>query len=66
MDWKLFKEQLPEKDRWIVYGNFRGIDAGVYRADDQMMQYRKKNWKDITHWDYCDPPPRVSEDMVWK
>lgn len=67
MEWKLFKEKEPEEGRWIVYGNHRGLDVMIYRKDNMIPKETKKiQWKDITHWDYCNLPPRISEEMIWK
>lgn len=66
MEWKLFKDELPDPGRWIVYGNHRQIETAVFHKEEPRIKYQKLSYKDVTHWDYCDPPPRVDEEMVWK
>lgn len=66
MDWKAFADELPEKDRLILYGNHRHLDVMLYFPEHRHMQQDAKlAYKNITHWCYIDPPLVVPWESKW-
>jgi hypothetical protein len=67
MEWKAFKDELPEIGKLILYGNHRMVDTMLYNPDHpRMREDAKLAYKNITHWCYIDPTPVVQEESKWK
>jgi hypothetical protein len=64
-DWKLFKEELPEKGRYILYGNHRWVEPLIYHPEHEHITTGKLVYKDITHWCYLETPPPVEFESKW-
>jgi hypothetical protein len=65
MEWKAFKDELPEIGKLIVYGNHRFIETALYNPDHPRIKNGKMNYKNVTHWCYIDPPPVVEWESEW-
>jgi len=66
MDWKEFKQELPEEGRLILYGNHRWVEPLIYHPQHQRIKIGKLQYKDITHWCYIYPPPVVEWESKWE
>jgi hypothetical protein len=67
MEWKAFKDEVPELDKLILYGNHRFVDTMRYQpTHPHLKEDAKLAYKNITHWCYIDSPPVVEEEPVWK
>lgn len=66
MEWKAFKDELPEVGSLIAYGNHRFIETGLYYPDDDVIVCRRLNYKNVTHWCYIDLPPVIEWESEWK
>lgn len=65
MEWKEFKNELPEVDRLILYGNNRWVEPTIYYQNHPKILQGKMHYKDITHWCYIDPPPSIEFESKW-
>jgi hypothetical protein len=65
MKWIAFKDELPEEDRLILYGNHRFVEVLIYSPNHERIKLGKLAYKDITHWCYIDPPPVVEWESKW-
>lgn len=62
MEWKAFKEELPEEGRLILYGNHRFVETALYNPDHPKIKQGKMSFLNITHWCYISSPPELSLD----
>lgn len=66
MQWKAFKDELPEEGQMILYGNHRIVEFAIYTPINFNLNIRKMAYKPITHWCYIDHPPIVEQESEWK
>jgi hypothetical protein len=66
MQWKQFKDELPEEGRMILFGNYRIVESSQYQLINFNLKIRKMAYKPITHWIYIELPPFISEEFPWK
>lgn len=57
--WKAFKEELPEIGDWILYGNSHWLDCAPYHPRHPGIDEGRVMYKDVTHWCYVEPIPKV-------
>ena len=65
IEWNLFSESLPQEGQLILYGNHRMVDVLIYHPDHVRIKKGKLEYKDITHWCYLNPPPRIEDESKW-
>jgi hypothetical protein len=65
MQWKAFKDELPEENRLILFGNHRFVEVCLYDGKHYKIQQSKLNYKNVTHWCYIESPPVVAWESEW-
>ena len=65
MQWIAFKDQIPELNRLILFGNHRMIELERYHPDHPRIKKGIIAYKDITHWCYVEPPPPAKFASLW-
>jgi hypothetical protein len=62
MQWKAFKNELPEEGRMILFGNHRLVQSIMYFSHSLDWKNREMAFKPTTHWAYIDLPEVYKED----
>jgi len=65
MDWKAFKDELPEEGKLILYGNHRFVETALYNPEHPKIKSGKLNYANVTHWCYVESPPVVEWESPW-
>jgi hypothetical protein len=60
MQWKAFKDEVPEEGRMILFGNHRIVESSRYDPVN-FPSFRKMAYKPITHWIYIELPPTIEK-----